>query len=181
MESKSNWTDDKLEKIIRWLAIAIEDRDSAYLVFEGGRLRNTVYNLQQSAEKLLKAFLVANDAEVEKTHNIDSLLLAGVEFDIGLARFKKFGIGTTRMTAFATEYRYPNQDKKDFLDLVEVIDAAEFTDALYAYLKPFFGEEIWEKSLHHAGLKDNPFERNSMQAVAMHDENRHKRYTSKGG
>jgi len=181
MESKSSRTDEKLEKIIRWLAIAIEDRDSAYLVFEGGRLRNAVYNLQQSAEKLLKAFLVANDAEVEKTHNIDSLLLAGVEFDIGLAKFKKFGIGTTRMTAFATEYRYPNQDKKDFLDLVEVIDAAEFTDALYVYLKSFFDEKIWEKSLHHARLKDNPFERNTMQAATTDDKCRHKCYTPKGG
>jgi len=159
MESKSSWNEDKIEEVVRWLAIAIEDRESAWLVFEAGRLRNAVYSLQQASEKILKAFLVANNVKVDKTHNIDALLLDGVVFDIALAKFRKIGVGSTRMTAFATDYRYPNQSKKDFLDVIEVVEAAEFADAVYVHLKPFFGEDILGMALQHAGVKENPFER----------------------
>jgi len=161
MESKLNWNDEKIEEVVRWVSIAMEDRKSAYAVFQEGLLKKMVYDLQQASEKLLKAFLVANDEKVEKTHNIDALMLSAVFFDHGLARFKKIGSGTSRMTEFATQYRYPNMSKKDFLEPLEAIAAVEFTDTLYEHLKPFFGEKILEMAIDHSGMKTNPFESDS--------------------
>jgi len=157
MQSKSSWSNEKIEEIVRWLAIAMEDRRGAYMVFQDGLFKKMVYDLQQASEKLLKAYLVANDEKVEKTHNIDALMLSAAFFDHGLTRFSKVGVGTSRMTEFATQYRYPNMSKKDFLEPLEAISAVEFTDALYDHLKPFFGEQILEMALNHAGLKNNPF------------------------
>jgi len=160
MESKSKWNSKNAEEIVRWLTIAIEDRASAYSVFKHGIMRNAVYCLQQASEKLLKAFLVANNARVDKTHNIGYLLLDSVWFDVALAKFNRMGVGAERMTAFATEYCYPNQDKKDFLDVEEVIGATEFADAIYEHLEPFFGEEVLGMALQYAVVDQNPFKQN---------------------
>jgi len=172
MESKSDWSDEKVEEIVRWLAIAIEDRRSAYAVFQDGLLKNMVYNLQQASEKLLKAFLIAHDKKIENTHNIDGLMLSAVVFNYELASLKEVGAGASRMTEFATQYRYPNMSKKDFIEPSEAIAAAEFADSLYAHLAPFFGEEILRMALNHADIKENPFNFNESNTLACVEDNR---------
>jgi len=127
-------------------------------IFYDGFFENAVCNLQQASEKLLKAFLVANDEIIDKTHEIDSLLVSVGIIDPGILKLHKVGTGSANMTKFATRYRYPNWDKDDFSDADEVLSASEFADALYAYLKPFFGDEILEKAQIHSRAKFNAFE-----------------------
>jgi len=158
MGSKSNWSKNRTENVIRWLSVAIRDRGAANSVFYDGYLENAVYNLQQSSEKLLKAFLVANDETIDKTHEIDSLLVSAGMIDPQILRLQRVGVGSAGMTKFATRYRYPNWDKDDFAEVDEVLGASEFSDALYAYLKPFFGDEIIEMALSHSRVKSNVFE-----------------------
>jgi len=158
MELKSNWSKHKTENVIRWISIAIRDRGVANHLFYGDYFENAVYNLQQASEKLLKAFLVANDMEIEKTHNIDSLLVSAGMVDQSILNLKKVGSGSTKMSRFATHYRYPNWDKNDFSDVDEVIEASRFSDVLYAYLAPFFGDQILEKAVQYSRVKFNAFE-----------------------
>jgi len=169
MDSKLNWTQSKRTEVIRWLSIAIKDRGLAGLAVSQGYLENDVYNFQQSAEKLLKAFLLANDILPKKTHNIDGLLLVAAKVDTAFLDFNIVGIGSSRMTELATYYRYPNLDENDYAQLDEVEGAIKFTDSLYKHLKTFFGEEILEDAKEHARQKINHFE-DSISEI-LHDEN----------
>jgi len=158
MESRLNWKSGKTENVIRWLSIAMRDRGAANSVFHDGYFENAVYNLQQASEKLLKAFLIANDEIIDKTHEIDSLLVSAGIIDPHILHIQKVGAGSSNMTQYATRYRYPNWDKDDFSDTQEVIAATEFADALYAHLKPFFGDAILAKAFAHSRAKTNAFE-----------------------
>jgi len=160
MGSRSSWNEQQTENIVRWISIAIRDRGAAYHVFHGGYLENAVYNLQQASEKLLKAFLVANDIAIEKTHNIDTLLVSAGRIDHRILEMQDIGIGSATVSKFATRYRYPNWEKNDFAEADEILQTAEFSDALYAYLAPYFGAEILDKALAYARVKSNPFEEN---------------------
>jgi len=160
MESKSDWSEIKCENVIRLISFAMRDRGAAYSVFHDGYLENTVYNLHQASEKMLKAFLIANDLEIEKTHSINALLVSAGQVDPSILSLQKVGIGSTNMTRFAIRYRYPNWDKNDFSGVEEVLRASEFSDALYDHLQPFFGNQILEKATQYARVPWNPFKRN---------------------
>jgi len=158
MESKSNWNQRKRNEIIRWLALSAIDRESAGLEIYINQLGKAVYNLQQSAEKLLKAFLFANDLPVKKTHDIPSLILDAVAADVNIHKLRDVGVGAEDMAKFATCYRYPNSSGIDFAQTKETEGAVEFVDSLYRYLKPFFGDEIVEEALAYGKVPVNPFE-----------------------
>jgi len=158
MDSKSSWTKNKRTEIVRWLAIAVKDRGLAGVAVQAGFLENAVYSLHQSAEKLLKAFLFAHDAAIEKTHSIDALLISAALIDHEFLTLKNVGVGSTRMSELATYYRYPNLDRNDTAELDEVAQAVQFVDALYGHLKSFFGAALWADAVQHAQQAVNPFE-----------------------
>jgi HEPN domain-containing protein len=62
------------------------------------------FHSQQAAEKYLKAFLVAQNVEFGKTHNLEFLveLCAGQDRD-----FRKLEVGN--LTSYAVEVRYPDE------------------------------------------------------------------------
>jgi len=117
MVSKSQWTDDKRDEIVRWLAVAIKDRQSANALIGIHELENAIYHLQQSAEKLLKAFLYANDAAIKKTHSIDALMISATLIEPDFLKLTAKGMGSTEMSKMATYYRYPNLDGNDHSSL----------------------------------------------------------------
>jgi len=157
MDSKSQWTDDKRDEIVRWLAVALKDRQSSNTLIGVHELENAVYFLQQSSEKLLKAFLYANDATIKKTHSIDALVISAALIDPKFLQLSSKGMGSTEISKMATYYRYPNLDGNDHSSLEEVSAAIEFTNAVFARLEPFFGDDIWDRALLHARQKSNPF------------------------
>jgi HEPN domain-containing protein len=65
------------------------------------------FHYQQSAEKFLKAFLLFNDDDIPKTHNIEFLLEKAKKFEAGFAE-----IDPGNLTDYGVEARYPG----DFLE-----------------------------------------------------------------
>jgi len=165
MESKSNWSKTKRNEIMRWIAIASIDRETAKIAILINQTGKAVYDLQQSAEKLLKAFLFANDIPVKKTHDIQNLILLAIDADPTIQKIHAVGVGADEMAKFATFYRYPNVEMIDFAESHETVGAIEFVDALYNHLKPFFGDEIIKDALAHGRLPVNPFEDDLTQDV----------------
>ncbi len=73
------------------------------------------FHCQQAVEKLLKAFLIANDVDVRKTHNIEFLLSECSDID------KDFtDIDPKELSDFGVDARYPGDmyipDEKETLE-----------------------------------------------------------------
>lgn len=81
------------------------------------------FHAQQYAEKMLKAWLVAHDHEVRKTHDLVALLSACVADDPSLAALEE---DCRRLNAYAAEVRYPEElaepDRAEGLDAVSTAD-----------------------------------------------------------
>jgi len=60
------------------------------------------FHCQQAVEKFLKAFLIANDIEIKKTHNIEYLLSECADID---AEFME--IDPKELSDFGVDTRYP--------------------------------------------------------------------------
>jgi HEPN domain-containing protein len=60
------------------------------------------FHCQQAVEKFLKAFLIANEVEIKKTHNIEFLLSECGEIDSDFA-----GIEPKNLSDFGVDVRYP--------------------------------------------------------------------------
>lgn len=90
-----------------WLAKAQHDLIALQRIMaEPGAPWDTVcYHAQQSAEKVLKAFLVFHGQAPSKTHNLDRLLTDCVVFDPTLIRLRK---DCVRLTTYGVESRYPD-------------------------------------------------------------------------
>ena len=87
------------------MALAEEDFEVAVHLLNLGKFRPSLFHLQQSVEKYLKAFLVLKGIEFERTHDIRRLVelcsQADPEFHYLL------DIGAHFLTEYATETRYP--------------------------------------------------------------------------
>jgi len=165
MVLKSKWTEDEREEIVRWISLAMADREAAAHLINANLFGIVSYHLQQVAEKLLKAFLFANDVKIDKTHDIQKLLLSAITICPELISINNVGVGSARMTDFATEYRYPNSRGNDLGDLNEVKGGLEYTDTLYMYLEPVFGSDVIIDALSYVGLSNNPFDDSSLDVV----------------
>ena len=63
------------------------------------------FHMQQCVEKYLKAFLVFQDKEITKTHNIALLLQQCIKLDLSFENLKL--IGTNALSVYAIDSRYP--------------------------------------------------------------------------
>ena len=109
----------KLEVAARWLAYAESDLAVAHGVDRPGVILETLcFHAQQAAEKAIKAVLVAEGADLPRTHDL-AVLLAAVPLSvpIGLDRASVVGL-----TAYAVASRYPGDE--------EPVDADEHAEAL---------------------------------------------------
>lgn len=65
------------------------------------------FHAQQAAEKMLKAFLIANDVEIDDfhIHDINKLIKECIKIDVEFENL--LNIGTGKLTLYAVESRYP--------------------------------------------------------------------------
>lgn len=97
----------KNPKIVKeWLKKAEDDLEMAMRATRGKKKMYWVtgYHAQQSAEKLLKAFLIAGDKEPERTHNLVKILK---EYKMLEPKFTFLEGYAEFLTPFAAEIRYP--------------------------------------------------------------------------
>jgi HEPN domain-containing protein len=89
-----------------WLRLADNDWDVAQILngHYPRHLEVICYHCQQAAEKYLKAFLIANDIEAPKTHDLRSLCTLCETINID---FEKLKAQCRYLTQFGTQPRYP--------------------------------------------------------------------------
>ena len=95
------------EDVTEWLRIAYEDYDSALYLFENKHpkpLEIICYHCQQAVEKVLKAFLCANNVDIPKTHDTGLLCHQCAELR---SEFVDFLENCEEMAVYATQTRYP--------------------------------------------------------------------------
>ena len=71
------------------------------------------YHLQQSAEKLLKGFIVSNNAEAPKTHDLTLLCEMCMEIN---ADFETLKENCKNLTPYGSQPRYPDEMEISELD-----------------------------------------------------------------
>ncbi len=92
------------EFIQNWLTKANEDLlvIEKLTEFEVIATSAVCFHCQQLAEKVLKAYLIANGKEIRKTHNIEFLLSECADFDIEFE-----DIDPKNLSDFGVDVRYP--------------------------------------------------------------------------
>jgi HEPN domain-containing protein len=85
-------------------------------------LDTAVYHCQQAAEKAFKAFLVLNERNIDKTHDLGLLVKRCSEIDVA---FDALRDDADLLSPFATLYRYPGlQGQPDESDARDAIRRA---------------------------------------------------------
>jgi HEPN domain-containing protein len=96
----------KLEFTREWVCKAEADFKAASLLLKAGEdyLFQTAFHAQQSAEKYIKAFLVWQQIEFPKTHDIAKLLALAAQVVPDLPEILA---EAKTLTPFGVDYRYP--------------------------------------------------------------------------
>ena len=117
---------DLEEYIANWIKKATHDIITAQTILEHQPLILGVvcFHCQQAIEKYLKVFLIANNVDVVKTHNLNYLQLLCLEIDTD---FEEFDFKA--LTEYAVNARYPDdflspelEETMDYLNLALTIE-----------------------------------------------------------
>jgi HEPN domain-containing protein len=93
--------------VSEWVRFAKMDYDTAKnisLLHHPVPLEIVCYHCQQSAEKILKAFLIMQSEPLQKTHDLNILLNLCVNYD---EAFDEYAAACIRLTSYAVFTRYP--------------------------------------------------------------------------
>jgi len=110
-----------------WLTKAYHDLDSSKILYQSAHYTDTVgYILQQSIEKILKAFLAYQNSAIKKTHNL-------LEIYESISHFINLDDYEIRLLSVATSYntgqRYPTPHKR-LPPKEEIKEILDFTEGL---------------------------------------------------
>ena len=91
-----------------WITKALKDFGSAKLILNSQQeyYDQVCFLLQQSAEKLLKAYLIKNKAEISKTHDLVKLVSDCSKFNLKFLDWKNKALS---LTTYAVDFRYPGE------------------------------------------------------------------------
>ena len=128
---------DEAKKLLiqAWLIKAQHDLASAQRLAAGEDplLDTAIYHCQQAAEKAIKGFLVYHDTRFEKTHDLAILALETSPFT---QDFVSLGVESSRLTRYATLFRYPETQmepaKAEYEQAYQ--DASEFVSIALALI-----------------------------------------------
>ncbi|AFV02295.1 MULTISPECIES: HEPN domain-containing protein [Dehalobacter] len=108
----------------RWLEFAADDLTAAkhLLSLYPFRLEIICYHCEQSAEKMLKAFLLMHDEEAPRIHDLGELCRLCALKDKG---FDGIAEDCSRLTPFGVRVRYPEEIEVTEADMHKAIKSAE--------------------------------------------------------
>ncbi len=106
------------EEVKEWFSKAEKDLDEAKFLFEKNRhLEDVAFFVHEAVEKCLKGFLINNDWELEKTHDLVRLLREACEFASSLEKFIPL---MEEMANYYIESRYPFAYPVEFIELRKI-------------------------------------------------------------
>jgi HEPN domain-containing protein len=103
-----------------WLEFAKIDLLSAQSLMRDGYFSTAAYHCQQCAEKALKGFLIINETDLLKTHDLIKLLVLCKRID---PEFHNLENACSVLTVLATQFRYPSE-----FEIPDEADCARFVD-----------------------------------------------------
>ena len=118
-------SDDLKLYLRQWLIKAEHDIISAQVLLNHQPMVLDVacFHCQQAVEKYLKAFLISRGKSIQKTHDVDKLLVECIELD---EDFNSFDLKNLEL--FAVEARYPDNflipelpEAKEYLSIAEEV------------------------------------------------------------
>lgn len=121
-------------KIVKeWIKKADEDLDFALVNFkeEKSFFAQICFHFEQSAEKYLKAYIIAHDLEFRKTHDLPLLLKLCETKD---SSFKELSDACEYLTTFYIETRYPVHWPTHF-SREETKSALGFAERIRSFIK----------------------------------------------
>ena len=107
---------DNTSECNKWVEFAENDYKAVMLLFKDAAplIEIICFHCQQCAEKYLKAYIVKNSGEIQKTHNLEELLKSCIKTDTDFIEIRDFCID---LTDFAVETRYPYPFEMDNEDM----------------------------------------------------------------
>ena len=119
------------EEVGFWLKYANMDRETIKGMSNHYPLQLEIicYHCQQACEKMLKAYLVSQNIEPKKTHDLEALLALCVEKD---KEFESLITECSFLTPYAVQSRYPNE-----LETLEhhMEKAKRYTEKICSFIK----------------------------------------------
>jgi HEPN domain-containing protein len=100
-----------------------------------------IYHCQQSAEKAVKGFLILQNQEFPRTHDIRLLIQLAIRIDLNFENYQEI---SEILTPYATEFRYPSDVMEPNPEELE--DALIKSEELFDFVVSLLPEEI-KKSL----------------------------------
>ena len=97
------------------------------------------FHLQQAIEKYLKAFLTLHGQVLRKSHDVSALLLGCIAVDGSFTSLASVG-DPSEMTAYATKYRYPKKEEREFPGSDEIASAQSLCAQAQVLVKDKFAE-----------------------------------------
>ena len=120
------------EEPAEWLRYAAEDLDAARTLLEAApaMVRQSLFWIQQAAEKALKAFLIGNGRQYPMTHDLDRLRMLCSALDSAIDPVATECLG---LASFAGLGRYPGESHLPSPDEArEMLDAAAALNSFVA-------------------------------------------------
>ncbi len=114
---------DKTKEYMEWIKYAEKDLNASEILFKTypQPIEIICFHCQQSAEKYLKAYLIFNGIEFEKTHNLLFINKICEEID---GEFNEIARACSRLNPFSVVIRYPSN-----IELIEDDMKSALTDA----------------------------------------------------
>jgi HEPN domain-containing protein len=126
--------DDIRRELVRsWMTKALSDLKSARLLglADEPPLDTALYHGQPTAEKSVKAYLVACGVTLEKTHGVRKLTVQAYSFE---ARFNEFIDLAAVLTPYAWEFRYPDDLADTYPTLEEFEEAVQHAQVIHDFV-----------------------------------------------
>jgi HEPN domain-containing protein len=113
------------EDALEWFLKGDEDLKAARVLYNAGLYGPSCFHSQQAVEKYLKAFLLAKNMEISKTHNLKLLINKCKDIDPSFSELLRRGVHY--LTEYAVEVRYPGIYITEKEDAEEALRLAEFS------------------------------------------------------
>ena len=131
--------DSKDELVQNWLIKAQHDLLAAKKLSIEPEIYGdiAIYHCQQSAEKAVKGFLILNDQEFPRTHDIRLLIQLAIRIN---PSFEYYQETSEILTPYATEFRYPSDVMQPNPEELE--DALIKAEELFDFVISLLSNEI---------------------------------------
>ena len=116
---------DRNSEYNKWIEFAESDYEAIMLLEKSNKplLEIICFHCQQCAEKYLKAYIIKNNGEIKKTHNLEEISKICTEIDEDFKQIKNQCID---LTDYAVETRYPYSFEIDINDMKKAVKDMEF-------------------------------------------------------